>query len=582
MVKTIPHRFLLILILAFAVSYGLLGYFVIERQARMEYEHMLSSAERTANIVSKILKESMLEGDPRFTRRIIERLRGDVAHDISVLSRKKFGDAGIPVSREILDGMSKSGRPFFELKKDRFYYYMPLTNEQKCVQCHTEKGLIGVILVDRSVASEKSELRSTLLRLAGYGLFLMLIGIAALSKITTYYIINPLKMIGEAIQSYSKQDFSKRISGTKLKGEFSAIADTVNSMAERLSSLYRLLEEKIHKQNIELKGQLDFVEMLINSINSGIIFVDGGGIILKANPYTAKALEADEKSIIGMHMNSFVEGFYDEILKSDFGEGRFKLSSGRIVYIGYSVSEIGEVAALQGKVVLFRDLTEVMLLRSQLRRKEYFSTIGEMASWIAHEIKNPLFGMSASAEILLKTSDEHSGRFIEAIIKECKRLDCLIDDLLQYAKPVELRLTEADLPEVVSEVMAVVDSVAASGGCRLVLRGDGGIPKVRVDRDKIKQVFLNIMKNSIEAKATEIDIGFVNDGDKVTVRIKDNGTGIDRQIMENIFEPFYTTKKKGTGLGLSICKKIVEEHGGSMAVYSGNGGGTSVDLTFKI
>ncbi len=582
MAKTIPHRFLLILIFAFAVSYGLLGYFVIERQARMEHEHMLNSAERTADIVSRILKESMLEGDPKFTRRIVERLRGDVAHNIFVLGRKRFGEPDMPISREILDVMSRSGRPYSELKNDRFYYYMPLTNEQRCLQCHKEEGLLGVILVDRSVASEKAELRSTLLRLAGYGLFLMLIGIAALSKITTYYIINPLRMIGEAIQSYSKQDFSKRISSTKLKGEFSAIANTVNSMAERLSSLYGLLEEKIHKQNLELKGQLDFVEMLINSINSGIIFVGGSGIILKANPYTVKALEADEKSIIGKHMDDFVVGFYDEILKSDFGEGQFKLNSGRSVYLGYSVSEIEEVAALRGKVVLFRDLTEVMLLRSQLRRKEYFSTIGEMASWIAHEIKNPLFGMSASAEILLKTSDEYSGRFIEAIIKECRRLDCLIDDLLQYAKPVELKLAEADLPEIVSEVMAVVDSVATSGGCRLVLCGDGGIPKVRADGDKVKQVFLNIMKNSIEAKATEIDIGFLNEGDKVTVRIKDNGTGIDTQVMENIFKPFYTTKKKGTGLGLSICKKIIEEHGGSMAVYGRDGGGTSVDLTFKI
>ncbi|HWR58631.1 MAG TPA: ATP-binding protein [Thermodesulfovibrionales bacterium] len=580
MIKTIRYRFLFILILSFVISYGLLLYLVISRQAGIEYERMLNSSVRTANIISRILRESMIEGDHGFAQKTIGRLKEDANSNISVLSQKRFGDPGFPISPAILGRMSSDGQPYSEVLNNRFHYYVPITNEQGCRKCHAEKGLIGVIHIDRSVATEKSELKLTLLKLIGYGLFLMLIGSAMFFKITTYYIINPLRMINEAIQTYSKQDFSKRISDTKLKGEFSVIGNTINSMAERLSTLYGLLEQKIHRQNIEIKGQLDFVEMLVNSINSGIIFVDNSGVILKANPYTTRFIEPEEGVIIGKHLDDFIVGFYEAISVNDSSEDDFKLKSGKTVHIGYSVSEVYEIADLRGKVVLFRDLTEVVHLRSQLRRREYFSAIGEMASWIAHEIKNPLFGMFSSAEILIKTADENSKRFLESITKECNRLNRLIDDLLRYSKPVELNLSDTDLREVMSELISLVGPFDVSGKCKLVLTGGNAVPKVRGDVDKIRQVFLNLLNNSIEANATEVEIGFDADAEYVTVHIRDNGSGIDKRNVANIFRPFFTTKKKGTGLGLAICKKIIEEHGGTIDVKS-DGMGTSVDLVFR-
>jgi two-component system, NtrC family, sensor histidine kinase HydH len=171
--------------------------------------------------------------------------------------------------------------------------------------------------------------------------------------------------------------------------------------------------------------------------------------------------------------------------------------------------------------------------------------------------------------------------FIESMMKECSRIDDLIDDLLRYVKPIRLDLRQVDIAATIREVVALYDAAAVANGCRLEVLASGACPPVTADPDKIKQVLMNIIKNAIEAKAKTVTLSVTEREGQIVARIADDGGGIAGKHLGSIFRPFFTTKKAGTGLGLPICMKIVEEHGGTLSLESREGAGTTVELALK-
>ncbi|RMG04810.1 MAG: PAS domain S-box protein, partial [Nitrospirae bacterium] len=154
------------------------------------------------------------------------------------------------------------------------------------------------------------------------------------------------------------------------------------------------LRTGLEKSNLELKNQKDFIEGIINSINSGIIVINEEGMILNANPYALQSLGYTKEDILGLSVDEAVPGLR-ELHKKGENEGSVLLASGREIYIGFSCSPFRGQEGEHGTVILFRDLTEIIELRNELQRKKYFSTIGEMASLIAHEVRNPIFAISS-------------------------------------------------------------------------------------------------------------------------------------------------------------------------------------------
>jgi two-component system sensor histidine kinase HydH len=242
------------------------------------------------------------------------------------------------------------------------------------------------------------------------------------------------------------------------------------------------------------------------------------------------------------------------------------------------------MGSLHGKIILFKDLTEIMHLRKQLRRREYFSAIGEMASWLAHEVRNPLFAIDSIARILLKKAEEDSewGKFVISILKETGRLNSLISDLLHYGKPLELKLEMVKLNDHITEVVDGLRSFASESGSEIEILSSQSEVVGHIDKDRMKQVFYNIIKNSIDAGAGRIEIFIAQTGESITITAKDNGRGVKASQLENVFTPFFTTKKTGTGLGLAICRKIIEEHGGTISMDSIEGKGTKVHITLAV
>jgi PAS domain S-box-containing protein len=338
-----------------------------------------------------------------------------------------------------------------------------------------------------------------------------------------------------------------------------------------------MLKEDLYRQNRELRFQKEFIETVIQSIHSGIIVTDSENRILKVNSYVVELTGLQENDLINKKLEEVLPDLVT-LLGEEANEGYINIQ-GKTVYIGFNQFPYQGPERLRGKIILFRDLTEIIELRRQIERKRYFSAIGEMASWIAHEVRNPVFAISSTAKLINKyVSDKQLKKFSESIIKESERINSLVNDLLDYGKPLELHTKQVDLREFLNSYVQelYLENVKVE-----FISDSQREYQVMIDRERFLQVLTNLINNAKEAGATEITISLERSEEYVIVSIKDNGSGIKEEHLSMVFTPFFTTKKSGTGLGLAICKKIIEEHGGKIHVSSQINVGTEIRLFLK-
>lgn len=232
-------------------------------------------------------------------------------------------------------------------------------------------------------------------------------------------------------------------------------------------------------------------------------------------------------------------------------------------------------------VVIYRFALRDARHHREMARREELARLGELGAMLAHEIRNPLAGIKGFAQVIgNKPTDERNSGFAEMIVAETLRLEGLVTDLLTYARSSELTLSRFDLGELLAGTISLVQPEAAAKGISLQVRCPDQL-MMNGDRDRLGQVLLNLVQNGVQAVAEGGTVKLrASAGSKVlTITIADNGAGIDREVRERIFEPFVTTKARGTGLGLAICKKIVEEHGGTIGLDNEAGGGTRFTIT---
>lgn len=222
-------------------------------------------------------------------------------------------------------------------------------------------------------------------------------------------------------------------------------------------------------------------------------------------------------------------------------------------------------------------------IEEQLRRAERLSALGELSAMLAHEIRNPLGSIRGTAEILRDDfrPGDRKYEFLEILVKETDRLNRVVEDFLSLAKPLQVERETCDLAAELREVVALAAGEAATRGVRLELV-PAELPPVRGDREKLRQVFLNLILNGVQATGRggrlTISSGRHGAGDGTPAGVElifaDTGDGIEPDVLPRIFEPFFTTKSGGTGLGLAITQKIIESHGGTITVESEVGKGT--------
>jgi two-component system, NtrC family, sensor histidine kinase HydH len=227
----------------------------------------------------------------------------------------------------------------------------------------------------------------------------------------------------------------------------------------------------------------------------------------------------------------------------------------------------------------------MMVIEEQLRRSEKLSTLGEMAAVLAHEIRNPLGSIRGTAEILkddyLPGDPKHE--FIEIQIKETERLNRVVEDFLRMARPQKSERRSCQIQSELETIVTLVSKDAKERGVKLELQPSPPGAVFTADGEKLRQAFLNIVLNALQAVpvggAVVISTQLHEEGTKnamCEIRFRDTGPGIDPEVLQQVFEPFYTTKTDGTGLGLAVTKRIIENHDGTLSIESEPGAGATV------
>lgn len=242
---------------------------------------------------------------------------------------------------------------------------------------------------------------------------------------------------------------------------------------------------------------------------------------------------------------------------------------------------------LRGAAALLKDLSGIKPLEASALRKERLAYIGAFAANLAHEIRNPLSGIRGAAQLLLrKAADKGLDEYMEVIIKEADRLNIILNEMLDFARPARLVKKPVNIHQVLDSVVLLLGE--GTGQAAFVKSYDPSIPEVSGDENQLKQVFLNLVKNAIEAISesgivsvstraiTDFHLGEGGSGRMVSIEVRDNGCGIRPEDLESVFTPFFTTKPRGSGLGMAITLKIIKEHGGHLKIDSEPGKGTSV------
>lgn len=247
------------------------------------------------------------------------------------------------------------------------------------------------------------------------------------------------------------------------------------------------------------------------------------------------------------------------------------LESSDVVYVGFNV-----------------DITTLGNLQTRLRRAEQLATLGQVAAGIAHELRNPLVGIGSTARVLLDEveSSDPKKEEIEVILSETRRLDRIVSQIVDYARPRRLAPTRIDLNRLANEVIEILRTKLEHKRLTIKATISPMISEFSADRDQLRQVLLNVTDNAIDATpegGAMIEITahelFRDERPGLVIQVKDEGVGITADLLPNVFQPFMTFgKRHGTGLGLAICKNIVEAHDGDIYVTSGIEKGTIVGI----
>ena len=361
-------------------------------------------------------------------------------------------------------------------------------------------------------------------------------------------------------------------------------------------------EEEIQRLTRELEDVRNSMESIIQSIGSGIMITQMNDTITYINQAGERILAYSKDELMGKPFTTLGLREKQSVIHSLLNnpedldtrkEGWMRRKDGSEFPVGFTMNNHLSIRGdMIGKIVIFRDLTNIYKIQEEILRMDRLVSLGRLSSGIAHELRNPLAGIKTTAQALGEEMSEEDPRreYLYRITKEIDRLNELLKTFFSFAKQQNLNLVPCHIKDIINEIIPFLIKEIADKGIRFVENYHPKIPYIKVDKNQMHQVFLNLFLNAIQAMPDggelKIDVNpFVSqtgDGSKqhlIKAVISDQGRGIPPDLIERIFDPFFTTKPKGIGLGLSIVYQIIKKHGGTIKVESRWEKGTSFIIT---
>ncbi|MCM3690586.1 ATP-binding protein [Neobacillus niacini] len=349
------------------------------------------------------------------------------------------------------------------------------------------------------------------------------------------------------------------------------------------------------------KEQEKRLSTLINSMVDFVNFKDGEGRWIKANNFGLKLFQLENVDYLGKKDSELAEytEFYADALRYCEVSDEETWNKGVIsrceevvprpdgtakIFDTIKVPLFHEDGTREGLVIIGRDITTLRQTEERLNRTEKLSVVGELSASVAHEIRNPLTSLKGFVQLLQMEDDKHQD-YYQIMLDELNRINHIVGELLLLAKPQHLKYTKLAIQRILNDVISLLAVEASLYNVQI----ESNFPKediiLECEPNQLKQLFINLIKNSIEASNHDSKIAIsLNqiEQDKIVITVKDNGCGISKERLEKIGEPFYSSKEKGTGLGLTVSYKIVQSHNGHINFDSEIGCGTTVHITLPI
>lgn len=367
----------------------------------------------------------------------------------------------------------------------------------------------------------------------------------------------------------------------------------IGCITGRLVELDYEKQKSLEKKVFEITKLQNYTTNIVDSINSGIVSIDINYNITSINKEGKNILELQDDDDLEINIvdmlndKSFVNILNQvKIQKQQFTNMKTHVDiSGEEKFLIVSVLPLLNILdKLQGFVIILQDRSREKHLEAQAVRSDRLATIGELASGIAHEIRNPMGIIKTISQTLIEDQEnEELEEGLDIIVKEVDRANRVIDGILNFANPNDSDIKEVSLNKTLEEVVLIANSYVKKQDISINLNLNQEIT-ILADKEKLMQVFINLIINSVQAMPDggSIRINTEAKENGVNISVIDTGIGIKKSDIKKIYDPFFTTKETGVGLGLSISDRIIQDHDGYMIMDSILGQGTQVDIYLPV
>ena len=364
-------------------------------------------------------------------------------------------------------------------------------------------------------------------------------------------------------------------------------------VAGGLGERYRATRQELLTRQKDLRDLQAFKDLIFQSAGTGLIALDREHRITAFNRAAEEIAGVTAIRAIGQSWPTLIgavaplasiEATIDGNPRASIRhEAALRRPDGSTVPVRMTFSALrsGEGERL-GLIAACEDLSTIRAMESRMRQADRLATVGRMAANIAHEIRNPLASLTGAIEVLTSphTAEDARERLSQIVARESERLNHIIKNFLEYARPAPLSIATFDVAAAAEEVLLLLEHRASPGSLK-VLREFSPSVLWPVDAQQFRQILWNLCLNAVEAmpEGGELRVAVAAHGETLEVMVSDTGEGIAPSDISHVFEPFFSTKSEGTGLGLALVHRVVQEHGGDIEVRSSPGLGTTFTLT---